>query len=131
MSSSQQIPSQNETTPSNSNNAQKQLQKSHNGSAVRITQNPVRNHQQVIVIKPKAKRKVTELRCAEIRWFYKRKEDTKWLPFQGLLTFYYIVKNLGTICKAFSLFSGVFLPDEYDINRNYMYMKKIIGCRKS
>jgi hypothetical protein len=24
-----------------------------------------------------------ELRCAEIRWFYKRKEDTKRLAFQG------------------------------------------------
>jgi hypothetical protein len=88
-SQAQHIPSQNETTPSNKNNAQKQSQKSHNGSAIRIAQSHVRKQQQVIGTKPKVKRKVTELRCAEIRWFYKRKEDTKWLPFQGL--FYCII----------------------------------------
>lgn len=37
----------------------------------------------MIVIKPKVKRKVAEQRCAEIRWFYKRKDETRWIPFKG------------------------------------------------
>lgn len=34
----------------------------------------------------KVKRRVTELKCAEIRWFYRRREGSKWIPFNGLLT---------------------------------------------
>ncbi|KAL3087315.1 hypothetical protein niasHS_008634 [Heterodera schachtii] len=32
----------------------------------------------------KVKKRVTELKCSEVRWFYKNKEeDTKWTPFKG------------------------------------------------
>lgn len=28
---------------------------------------------------------VTELRCGEVRWFYRRKDlDSKWIPFKGI-----------------------------------------------
>ena len=40
---------------------------------------------QIITIKPKIKRKVTELRCAEVRWFHRRKDDAKWTAFKGLI----------------------------------------------
>lgn len=31
------------------------------------------------------RRRVTELKCSEVRWFYRRKEaETKWVPFKGL-----------------------------------------------
>lgn len=50
-------------------------------SAIALVQNSSRKN--VITIKPKVKRKVAELRSAEIRWFYKRKDDAKWVPFKG------------------------------------------------
>lgn len=33
-------------------------------------------------IKP-AKKKVTELECGEVRWFYLKPGETKWTPFKG------------------------------------------------
>jgi hypothetical protein len=29
------------------------------------------------------KKKVTELLCSEIRWFYEKQGDSKWTPFRG------------------------------------------------
>ena len=31
------------------------------------------------------KRKVVELECAQVRWFRKRTDDNKWIPFKGAL----------------------------------------------
>ena len=46
-------------------------------------QSPARKVQNIIAIKPRVKRKVVELFCAEVRWFFRRKEDAKWIPFKG------------------------------------------------
>lgn len=32
----------------------------------------------------KQKRKVKELDCSEVRWFYRREADTKWTAFRGM-----------------------------------------------
>jgi hypothetical protein len=58
-------------------------QQQQNG-AVNVIQSPVRK--QIIAIKPKMKRKVAELKCAEVRWFYRRDKYSKWTPFKGLKT---------------------------------------------
>uniref|UniRef100_A0A915M781 DDHD domain-containing protein n=1 Tax=Meloidogyne javanica TaxID=6303 RepID=A0A915M781_MELJA len=57
-----------------------------NGSVSSTQQNlqsPARKVQNIIAIKPRVKRKVVELFCSEVRWFFRRKEDTKWMPFRG------------------------------------------------
>lgn len=46
-------------------------------------QSPARKGQNIIAIKPRIKRKVVELFCAEVRWFFRRKDDTKWINFKG------------------------------------------------
>jgi hypothetical protein len=35
-------------------------------------------------VKP-AKKKVTELECGEVRWFYLKSGENKWTPFKGKL----------------------------------------------
>ncbi|KAL7077130.1 hypothetical protein ACQ4LE_004052 [Meloidogyne hapla] len=66
---------------SSTNNSQQK-----NGSVSGTQQNlqsPARKVQNIIAIKPRVKRKVVELFCSEVRWFFRRKEDTKWMPFKG------------------------------------------------
>uniref|UniRef100_A0A183CHZ1 DDHD domain-containing protein n=2 Tax=Globodera pallida TaxID=36090 RepID=A0A183CHZ1_GLOPA len=51
-------------------------------SSPNVRQKIVPTKKNVITI-GKVKRRVTELKCAEVRWFYKNKEDAKWTPFKG------------------------------------------------
>lgn len=47
-------------------------------------------------LKP-VKKKVTELLCSEIRWFYEKPGESKWTPFRGLLYIIgmFLMYNLG------------------------------------
>ena len=75
------IPSSTSTTPSASYN--------NSTSSVTIVQCPPAKKQIIAIgaepTKPKLRREVTELKCADVRWFYKRPDDSKWSPFKGFI----------------------------------------------
>lgn len=57
---------------------------------------------QTVIVQSLGKRKkVCELTCNEIRWFYRKEGDTKWISFKGILDQrFYNMAFLEVICNV-------------------------------
>nr|CAD2124114.1 unnamed protein product [Meloidogyne enterolobii] len=113
-----------------------------NGSVSSTQQNlqsPARKVQNIIAIKPRIKRKVVELFCSEVRWFFRRKEDTKWMPFKGYDSTVLEVafrrqkglefdeettKFLNSLPESVIVMEGNYVADEQLQNINAIYWKE-------
>nr|CAD2126942.1 unnamed protein product [Meloidogyne enterolobii] len=113
-----------------------------NGSVSSTQQNlqsPARKVQNIIAIKPRIKRKVVELFCSEVRWFFRRKEDTKWMPFRGYDSTVLEVafrrqkglefddettKFLNSLPESVIVMEGNYVADEQLQNINAIYWKE-------